>query len=220
MIFIQASWGQQRAWQDIVASQDIDVTALDVGSDPGIVLRDWLAQGRSLPQLLLLEWDISTVTLPYPNSQVDVDLEPISDPGVKLRALCQQCEQLTPPVQVVGLLHESLDGVALVQQREQAIALGAADLLPPIEGDNPIAAAIAGVRRILSLLGDRPLQQDPLVTTLTALKRDVINHTHSHAAPPPSPPPNPTSNNAKPAPPPSDSPKSPPSNRRYRGRSY
>lgn len=207
MIAIQASRGQQRAWQEIVASQDIDVIALDLETNPGIILRDWSDQGRSLPQLILLEWDIP-VLIPD-----QLGLEP--DPGADLQALCQQCEQLTPPVQVVGLLPESLDGVALAQQRDQAIALGAADVLPPIEGDNPITAAIAGVRRILSLLGDLPLQQDPLVSTLTALKRDVIDH----ADPPPPSPPNPSlpnpSNHSKPAPP-----KSPPSNRRYRGRSY
>ena len=134
---------QGKLWSTILRSQNLSV--IWESADVPIVetLKMMKSQVSSLPDMLILDTRLRSIR-PY--------------------FLCRWCQHHVPDVKVV-LVNGGQQQI-MPPERQWAICQGAADLLPCFRRESVISRAVMSLRQIHHLLGDLPLDQRQLVSSL------------------------------------------------------
>ncbi|MCG9887301.1 MAG: hypothetical protein MH825_17355 [Cyanobacteria bacterium] len=151
VLLLQASDLQRQVWQTVLRSQHLRTviaTDLSLGS-----LRTWLADDcEGQPRLVLFDCTLG-------------DTPP--------EAVLAACQAVRPPVPAIALVPPNDEDGKLQYWSDRVREAGAADAVPACSREDAITTAIAGIRRVLAVLGGRPLDSEALVASLLTLKRDL-----------------------------------------------
>lgn len=151
VLLLQASDLQRQVWQTVLRSQRLRTaiaTDLSLGS-----LNQWLTGDHGEhPSLVLFDCTLAQT------------------PPEAVLAACQTAQ---PPVPAIALVPPNDEDGKLQYWSDRVREAGAADAVPACSREDAITTAIAGIRRVLAVLGGRPLDSEALVASLLALKRDL-----------------------------------------------
>ncbi|MBW4577662.1 MAG: response regulator [Aphanothece sp. CMT-3BRIN-NPC111] len=153
VLIIQSSQVQRAIWQQTLQSQEISAIAQSPEADPRQTLIKIQQAGSLFPDLLLIDTQL---------------------PNLNPETFCQWCVQNFPTLKII-LINGDKKEVS-PSERQTAINYGAFDLLPAFQLETLSMRVIAGVKRVLAGLNGKLLQNDPLVSCLIALKREIDSH--------------------------------------------
>lgn len=150
VLMVQPTRLQGLIWHAVLKSQRFAVIWEAADFDIAENLHQLAIAGLPLPNLLL----------------VDVRLKDFNP-----YAFCRWCRGEYPDVKII------LTNVAQREiepsERQWAMHQGAADLMPGFRRDNLVTSVTTGVKRLLQVLDDQPLDNGALIAVLFAMKREL-----------------------------------------------
>ena len=153
VLIIQSSQVQRAIWQQALQSQEISAIAQSPEADPRQTLIKIQQAGTFFPDLLLIDTQL---------------------PNFNPETFCQWCVKNFPALKIIFINGDKKE--VSPSEHQAAIDYGAFDLLPAFQLETLSMRVIAGVKRVLAALNGKPLQNDPLVSCLIALKREIDSH--------------------------------------------
>lgn len=146
VLMTQALKHQGEIWHDILTSQGITVIWESIDSDLSAVITQMHSAGLTLPDLLLVDMGMRQLN-PY--------------------TFCHDCREDFPSLKIILTVGEEKE--VSTAERQWAIYQGAMDLLPGIQQSSLLPGVISCLTRILEVLEMLPIQQDALMSSLSAL---------------------------------------------------
>ncbi|MGB2925267.1 MAG: hypothetical protein WBB82_08200 [Limnothrix sp.] len=144
---------QVRIWQKILQSQNLSAIPLPVSTNLLQQIADLETKGMSLPDLILLAEDL---------------------PNFNVEGCCQLLQNRPEPIPVI-LLANQMQKISTLN-RQQAIGIGAADILPQFDPETFAIEAVNALKAITKIVEGIDLNNNELIQCLMSLKRDLANN--------------------------------------------
>jgi hypothetical protein len=187
---------QGHIWEKILQSQGLQSITLPFSVDLKNALLELMGTPQPLPSLILLEQRLPT----FDTAQFTQWNQTLAEP-VPIVLISPQTRKVSP------------------EEREMAIASGAADLLPQFDLNSIAIEAVNGLKTVAKILGNINVVNSTLVTCIMDLKRELEDSQKTPIISAPVVPPAATAPTTPPPPAPvTEVPSTKP--RKYRGRDY